>query len=272
MLDNKIGYIICETGTEPSKPVIVAEKNNRVTIEANLQDVNVKNRNGRWYADNQLFPELKSPRMVELLESGNLFGEAGHPMSKDIARQQTIVPNNVSHKITKLWTEGNIIKGHVRGAANRIGEDFNNHILDDTKVSFSLRALGTVNNTRRGAEVENIKIITWDWVIYPSHKVAYMDKIVNVNESVILGESNKLQLEENDKGIFVPITNQQVNNYIRHESANLKTVLESFDTLYESMEVVDNGRRVRMMDKQGHVFMINLETYLQNEIMNYCYR
>lgn len=166
MLDRRIGYMICETASsEPTKPIIVGEKNNRVTIEATIQDMEVKNRNGRYYAKKQLEPELTSDRLQELINSGNMFGEAGHPMSKDIGRQQTIDPNNVSHKFTKIWADGNDIKAHIRGSANRIGEDFNAHILDDTKVSFSLRALGTVNNTSRGAEVENIKIITWDWVV-----------------------------------------------------------------------------------------------------------
>ncbi len=73
--------------------------------------------------------------------------------------------------------------------------------------------------------------------IYPSHKRAYMDKIVNVNESVLLGESSKLKLERNDSGIFVPINNEQVNRYIQQESSNLKSVLESFDTLYNSIEL-----------------------------------
>ena len=273
MLDSRIGYMICETATsEPTKPIIIEEKNNRVTIEATIQDMDVKNRNGRYYAEKHLAPEIESDRIKELISSGNMFGEAGHPMSKDIGRQQTIDPNNVSHKFTKIWTNGKDVKAHVRGSANRIGEDFNNHILDDTKVSFSLRALGTVNNTSRGAEVENIKIITWDWVVYPSHKRAYMDKIVNVNESVILGESNKLHMEKNDKGIFVPINNKSVIDYIKHESTNLKSVLESFDMLYESIQILEGGNKVQLTDKCGSTFVINLEQYLQNEIMNYCFR
>lgn len=273
MLNKNIGYMICETAaSEPTKPVIVGDNNNRVTIEAVIQDMNVKNRNGRFYSDDQLSKALKDSRIKELLESGNMFGEAGHPMSKDIGRQQTIDPTNISHKFTKIWTEGNDIKAHIRGSANRLGEDFNAHILDDTKVSFSLRAMGTVNNTSRGAEVENIKIITWDWVVYPSHKRAYMDKIVNVNESVILGESNNLKLQKNDKGIFVPINNDSVINYIKHESANLKSILESFDTVYDSIQILEGGRTVQLTDRVGSTFVINLESYIQNEIMNYCLR
>lgn len=99
-----------------------------------------------------------------------------------------------------------------------------------------------------------------------------MEKIVNVNESVILGESNNLQLQKNDKGIFVPINNQSVINYIKHESSNLKSVLESFDTIYDSIQLLEDGRGVQLTDKCGSTFIINLESYIQNEIMNYCFR
>lgn len=90
-----------------------------------------------------------------------------------------------------------------------------------------------------------------------------------VSESASL---NNQEFEKNNKGIFVPIYNDQVNRYIQQESTNIKTVLESFDMLYESIEVVNNGKQVRLMDKEGSIFMINLESYIQNEIMNYCYR
>lgn len=274
MIDSRIGFVICETASsEPQDPVIVGEKNNRVTIEAVLQDMNVKNRNGRFYSDKELMPELTCPRTVELIKSGNFCGEAGHPMCKDIARQQTIDPNNVSHKILKLWKEGNNIKAHVKGTPNDRGENFNNFILDDTKVSFSLRALGSVQNTNRGAEVKNIKVITWDWVIFPSHKAAYMTGIVEESGNIYAqNEGSKLYLPEDDAGIIEPITNKQVMDYIKEESANIKTVLKSFDTLYETASLVDNGRRVQLVSKEGDVFNINLESYIRNEILDYCNR
>lgn len=268
MLNKKIGYMICETASsEPVAPVIVGEKNDRVTIETVLQDMDVKNRNGRYYAGKELIPAIDDKRVKELIDAKSFFGEAGHPASKDIGRQQTIDPTNISHNILKIWTDGNLVKGHVKGTPNKLGKHFNDLVLDGTKVAFSLRALGTVNNTSKGAEVENIKIITYDWVIYPSHQKAYMQNIVS--ESALMGDQ---EFRKNDKGLFVPIYNEQVNKYIQQESYNLKSVLESFDMLYESIEVVNNGKQVRVMDKEGSIFMINLESYIQNEIMNYCYR
>lgn len=274
MISNKIGYMICESCSEPREATVVGEVNGKLEIEAILQDCEVKNRNGRFYAKKDLEPELTCARTIELIKSGNFVGECGHPSEQSLARQQTIDPKVVSHKITKLWMEGNDIKGIVRGTPNRYGEEFDNFIRDDTKVSFSLRALGSINNTNRGAEVKNVKIITWDWVVYPSHKRAYMQGIVSESGELLSStneSSNRLILPTGDKGIITPITNQSVINYIKTESANIKTVMESFDLLYSSIVPVNEGRDVQMCDKDGNVLVIRLENYIQNEIRNFCY-
>ena len=281
MLDNKIGYIICETSanetTLKEKPTIVSSTNNRVIIEAIIQDADRKNRNGRFYAKEDLFPALQAPRIKELLAHKALMGENGHPLG-DLPRQQTIDPNNICCNFLKIWTEGNLVKAHVKGTQNQKGEDFNNLILDGTDPAFSLRALGSITNTKRGAEVKNINIITYDHVFYPSHSSAYTQRrltestgsIIDPIRSLQESTTNKVILEKNDKGILIPLMNQQVMNYIKSESANINTILKSFDTLYESATLVDNGSRVRLMTYQGDILMINLESYIQNEIMDFC--
>ena len=43
MIDSKIGFVICETASsEPQDPVIVGEKNNRVTTESIGEEPNRK--------------------------------------------------------------------------------------------------------------------------------------------------------------------------------------------------------------------------------------
>lgn len=273
MLDNKIGYIICESApTEAKESVIIDRKNGKVVIETILQDADAKNRNGRFYASEELFPACKSARLTELMQNRSLLGEASHPTSTELARQQTIDLGRVSHEIMELKIDGNYIKGIVKGTPTKFGEEFNNFVLDGMKPAFSLRALGSVTNTKRGAEVRNISIITWDWVIYPSHKCAYMEKIVSesaiMNTSATISES--AAYTKNDKGIIVPITNSSVMNYIKLESANINTVLKSFDTLYESASLIENGSKVQLMTNTGDIMVINLESYIQNEIMDYC--
>lgn len=271
-MNKALGYLICETAsTEPEKPnIITVSSDNRVQIEACVQDMNAINRNRRFYASEDLAPQLKDKRIVELLETGNLFGEAGHPTSQELLRQQTIDPNNMSHLFHKLWTNGNKIMAHISAANTRVGDDFHRLVISGTKVSFSLRAMGVIKQTNRGAEVKNIRIITWDWVIFPSHQAAYMDKIINIGESALMGETNRLMLEKTDSGLIIPIYNQQVTDYIKSQSANLKNVVESFEFMYDKINVNENARSISLTDSNGDTLVVHVEQYIQDEIMNFC--
>jgi hypothetical protein len=162
MVNNKqIGWIITEATEEPiEKPKIIDSNGRRVIAEVILQRANSKNRNGRFYSDKDLFPQLTCSRSKELLRTG--WGmENGHPMSKDLARQQTIDPDNIVSYLLKLWTDGDFIHGNVRGSNLAIGEAFDQDLRDGFLPAWSLRALGSIENTNRGAEVRGIKVITW---------------------------------------------------------------------------------------------------------------
>lgn len=263
-INKPIGYMICETASsEPKKPVILDKTSDRVVIEAILQDLNVKNRNGRYYPREQMLPQLTCPRTKELLEAGGMPGEAGHPMEKDLTRQQTIDPMRISHYITKLWNEGDDIKGIVRAARGPAGDMFNDTILDGIKVAFSLRALGTVVNTKNGAEVHNPKIITFDYVVYPSHMRAYQQSIITENASLNITPTPP-------QGIFAPFNTQQVTNFIRESSTNFKTIVESFELLYRSIELSPDKKSVKLVSENGDIVVCALEQHITNEIMSYC--
>lgn len=267
MIDPNIGYVIIETATtsQDFKPTIVRSMDKkRVVAEVILQEANEKNRNGRFYDSNELFPQITAPRTQELIQHGELRAENGHPLSKDIQRQSTIDPNNTVAIFLKLWTDGNFIKAHARGTNNEKGEEFNQDLLDGFSPAWSLRALGSIVNTGRGAEVKNPKIITWDRVIYPSHPRAYTQGIVS--------ESSSIVVPNNDPGMLIPITNNQVIDYIKHESANLKQVMETFEIFYDNIELVNErfNPQVKLTSRDGNIYVVNLETYLQNEIQNYC--
>ena len=272
--NENIGYVVIETATtvsdiQPAR-IIKQDKNcDRVIAQGTLQEANEKNRNGRFYDSRDLFPQLTAPRTLELLQTGNLRAENGHPLSKELVRQQTIDPEKTVAIFLKLWTEGNFIKATFRGTNDARGEEFNKDLLDGFSPSWSLRALGTIQNTSRGAEVKGIKIITWDRVIYPSHPRAYTDGIVSESASIV-SEGSNIYLPENDPGRLIPITNESVINYIKSESANFKSIKESYDLLYDNIELINRGTQVKLTDRAGGIFVVNLESYIHDEIMNDC--
>ena len=58
--------------------------------------------------------------------------------------------------------------------------------------------------------------------------------------------------------------------HIKSESGRIKSLIEQVDFMYESTDIIDNGRRVRLVAKNGDIFMINLENHVANEIEKYC--
>lgn len=285
--DKPLGQIIIETDMGIGDAVLsngktgreIKEFNGHVVIETILQAANRKNRNTRRYPSNELFPQLTCKRTTELLRSGNMKSENGHPMIKDLTRQQTIDPNNTVSVFAKFWHDGDLVYAWTYGDFNQKGDDFDRQVRAGQMPSWSLRALGTLVPTKDGTEVRNMKMITYDRVIYPSHPEAYTTGFVYESALIesaemMCQEGSRIIIPENDPGIIIPITNESVINYIRSESANLKYLDEDFEFMYESIEIGKNKftgtSYVDLKDKEGSSFRINLESHIADEMMDYC--
>lgn len=268
MTDKNIGYIINEsniTGFEKTN-IISENKDGKVLAEGILQTANETNRNRRYYSSEELFPQLTAPRTLELLEAGYLRAELGHPLSTDLVRQQTIDDTRTCAQFLKLWTEGNNIWARFRGTNNSYGKAFDADLKDGCKPAWSLRALGTIVNTKNGAEVKHLRVITWDQVIYPSHPAAYTQRLVSESAACLYGNESSYEPVSR----IIPFSNKSVIDYIKSESANLKYVKENFDFAYNSINLDKDGKSVSLTTNDGDTIIVNLETAISNEIMNYC--
>lgn len=265
MILSNIGQMICESSaiTGFDTVNIVKEDNGRVIAEGILQVANELNRNGRFYSDKELFPELRAPRVLENLEAGYLRAELGHPLTTDLIRQQTIDDSRTCAQFLKIWTQGNEIWARFRGTNNEFGRVFDLDLKDGCKPAWSLRALGEMFKTARGMEVRNVKIITWDKVIYPSHPGAYTKRLLDSMPNY--GKENDIT---NEAAVH-PFNTEQVISYIKSESANLKYVKECFDFMYDDIVVDEAANHVSLMCKDGNTVIVNLEKYITNEIMSY---
>lgn len=263
-----IGYVILESApVSVPDATIVSESGKRVIGEGIIQTAEEENRNGRCYLQQDLLREINCSRTRELLSTGNMLSENGHPMDTAMVRQQTIDPNNTVARFLKIWMDGNNVMAHFKGTNSAIGEEFDQDLREGVRPSWSLRALGSLSNIRGRNIVENLRVITWDRVIYPSHPHAYTTKLVT--ESASYNESSIETMNKN--GLLIPITNESVISYIKSESANIKSLIKQIDFMYESATVM-NGDKVRLVAKNGDIFIVNLESHISNELMNYCIR
>ena len=283
--DRKIGYFFNEQSVTVNELELL-EKGDRVTGKGTLQTGNERNRNGRFYRTEDLAKEIVAPRQMELLNTGNMLGEAGHPLSKELIRQQTIDPTNTCVRYIKLWMEGDNVMGLFQGTNNALGETFDKDLRMGVKPAFSLRALGTIRTGREGAVVENLKIITYDYVIYPSHPGAYTTGIVNESSIIPIIESgfdpNKHPIMDATKSFIGSFTNEDVVNIMRsqHENADMFNIIkdkslnfnllkECFDmTKIDTVDII-SPNKVAITEAGMGTFVLSLEDYVAREIQNY---
>lgn len=279
--NKKIGYIITESTIEASN-IDLVEKGRRVIGRGRLQTADEVNRNRRIYELSELTREINCARTKELLEAGYMRAESGHPMSKELSRQQTIDPSNTCAIFKTLEMKELDVIGTFIGTNNALGEAFDQDLRDGYKPAWSLRALGSIEETPKGSCVRNLRLITYDHVIYPSHPNAYTIDLVS--ESTDMTEENNLPSNtikllgntvpeelKHENGLIIPFKNADVIDCLQRNSDNFKRVQESFELLYNNIVVNESGI-VQMTTSDGDIACITLENYVHNELMNYFYK
>lgn len=284
---SKIGYILNESSVCMESVDIREDKDNRtrVTGMGILQTGNEKNRNGRIYRTEDLAKEIAAPRQQELLAAKQMCGEAGHPIGADassLVRQQTIDPTKICVRYLKLWMEGDNVMGTFQGTNNALGEAFDKDLRQGVLPAFSLRALGTISSTPQGAVVENLKMITYDYVIYPSHPHAYTKGIINESAGIAIPKSNFTMSSAMDgtRSFIKGFSNKDVVNaltsmresavdYIKDKSQNFKMLQECYDmTGYDTIDII-SPHKVALTEAGKNTIVMNVEDYIANEIQNY---
>ena len=282
-MDKPIAYIINESATEPVECKVINENGDFVVAEGILQQGEKINRNKRFYSTEDLYNEIYSAHIRELVESGNFKGEAGHPLDLTLPRQQKVDPTLEQVWYTKLWMDGPYVKAWFRGTNNELGKSFNQDLKDGQKPSFSLRSLGSIKNTGGRAQVTNLRIICYDRVYFPSYDNAYTDHIIT---EAVVGEryhiSNDLEEYVRKRGnelyrpmhedTITPIMNQDVIDILQRESYDFNMLCDQFLPFYKSIALTEDGNSVKMVTEDYDVIIMPLKRYVKAEIDKFCDR
>lgn len=292
MIEKKIGYMINESASMAVAEFKILKEDvnsagvNRVTATGILQTGNVKNRNGRIYRTEDLSREIAAPRQIELLSTGNMLGRCGHPIGPDaqsLVVQQTIDPKECDVRFLKFWMDGDNVWSNFMGTNNDLGETFDKDLRMGVLPAFSLRALGTLKATPQGAFVENLKMITYDHVIYPSHPTAYTKGILSESSNIIdLPESSFKFTDEMDgtKSHIYEFTNEDAIksismikeaavDYVKDKSLNFHLLKECYDmTKIDTIDISSNNKLI-LTEAGKNTIVMDIEDYIAKEIQNY---
>jgi len=155
-----------------------------------LQKYDTPNRNGRVYPERIL--KRESENYKKMIEKGISLSELNHPESS------LIDLDRVSHIITKIWWEGNILMGllrlltspgfHERGIVSTKGDMAANYLRQGVTLGISSRGVGSLKKVGDQNEVQDdFELICFDLVSSPSTPGAYL----------FLNKEDKHKFEEN---------------------------------------------------------------------------
>ena len=276
------GYIVMESAMEPMKPKIIETVNEPnmfyVRFRTCLQSFDCFNRNKRNYNLRPMMEAVKADHIQELLYKGTWCGENGHPDSTDIKRILSIDMTKICHRIIDLEFQGNLLYGTIETLNDDAwGKQFTKHILQGLHPSFSLRALAAITKLGDGRGIIKTKphIVTYDRVILPSHREAYMDNSKPITLVQSATESATIQESYIPEGNTFNDTIHEVNestiasvlDYVKEESSTFKELATFFDANYDSVSLVDESK-VCINDGDRKI-IVCLEDYIRHDIASY---
>jgi hypothetical protein len=243
-----IGVVLQEVAVTAATPVILNDTGSVVTFETTLQD-DQPNRNKRIYPSNVLASAIASDRVQELLRLRSLFGEANHPFSADMSRQMVIDQTRISHLITDLRPPKNgIVTGTIETAATQCGRDMRGLIVENkSTLAFSMRGMGGVRRIPGKDIVEvtaPLALITYDWVVFPSHKSAVMASTMHEGCAVI--------------------TASDAARYARDQSSNVQSLVEQFELENPEFTLTEDQMSLIVKSNQS-IIKVFLEEDIRNE-------
>jgi hypothetical protein len=180
LVEYDAGYI---NPTESRNVEIIRESNGildhskPIEFYAVLQKYNTPNRNGRLYPERILKREAENYK--KMITKGTALSELNHPESS------LIDLDRVSHSITEVWWEGNVLMGkiklltspgyHESGICSTKGDIAANYLRQGVTLGISSRGVGSLKKIGEQNEVQDdFELICFDLVSSPSTPGAYL--------------------------------------------------------------------------------------------------
>ena len=211
-----------------------------------LQSFRRLNRNKRMYLGPNIAENLKTERIRHLLATNGWYGEQDHPTQETEngkltpERIKAIWMPNRSHKIMQPVVDGDLMRAKIQTASGtEVGRGMAMEIIQGLIPCFSCRALATLQMIDGKPTVIVRFIVTYDWVLFPSHPEAmvqgeakFVDKVAQaVKESTDAAYTAAAEavgkFKKFSESVCLPL--KDVFSYIGEHDVNAQLIMESFD-------------------------------------------
>jgi hypothetical protein len=239
-----------------------------VSFDACLHSFGVINRNQRMYlADNSWQCITESEKIQSWLADNAWYGEMNHPTqylkNSELTPQRLQDPamENRSHKILRPRIEGNLLLSHIETASGTdVGVGFGKEIIQGLRPAFSCRAVAIMQMVNGKPTVIVRRLITYDWVLYPSHKEAHIISDPNLIE--YSGMPIKESVGNTEDGFDFTIPLKEFMKETAETDENVNTIMESFNLSFDDLVGFDSKKEhLIIKDNDNRIYVdINPET------------
>lgn len=216
-----------------------------LTFKAVLQSFNKMNRNRRYYDLNNIMECINTdPYIQDQLKRNHWQGEIDHPASEynnmQLTQQRIATPNleKTSHYIHSPRAEGNLLVANIQtDNGTEAGRNMAIKIVDGKIVpGFSARVFGKLENRMCKPTVMVKRLITYDWVGFPSHD----DALGDIKQPLL--ESAKFTKDMMDTYSGKLIQFDELAQMVMEDSKEASFICESFNLTKEDiLGVKDNS-------------------------------
>ena len=147
-------------------------------IQGVFGQAEVRNGNGRVYPLDILTEAVE--RFQKVIDGGHAYGECDHPLCLTVSMQ------NASHRITKLWMEGNNMMGRAIIMPNEKGNVLISALKTGGRIPVSTRGAGQLDENNKVKK--GFRLVTVDAVANPSAPSAFTNGIYEGKEFLLEGD------------------------------------------------------------------------------------
>lgn len=247
-----------------------------VDFESCIHSFDVMNRNIRMYDGDNVMECLNTERMNHYFSHGGLFGEQNHPIPiyKDRPlspeRIQDIDMNNTSHKIFRPRRQGNLLIARIQSdAGTAAGMNLAKKMVQGFIPGFSCRAIASMSMKNGKPVVDVRKIITYDWVLFQSHREAeQIQSVPNKFVHKVANAVNEYVTEETgSEDISVPVS--QILEYAGYKDVNAQVVMEAFELDKTSLVGFSRDNKHIIMKDSDNTIYCNMLPETRNKVNDY---
>lgn len=135
---------------------------------------------------------------------------------------------NISHKITKLWWDGNVLMGEGEVLNTPAGKVLKALINDGVRIGISSRGVGNGRVNEDGILVigESYKLVTFDAVADPSTHQAFQKEVGSSKRESYIPQNNTKSTKNERSSIYKTVTKEQLiaclNGIVKSETNKIK--------------------------------------------------